>query len=240
MISRFVRFAGPRAVVALRPGSTGASSCFRAGAHTSKAYSKAFRSAHQTAGGLWAQSSSSGFVNQGRFVRTSAVSEAAVAAPTMTTPPGPLHGSVLSGSPDRYDGLIVDSTSLPEDPLAFKDALEQSVAAWRSAGVKGVWLKVPTSHAHCVGHAVDVGFEFHHAEKVGLCEWTMDVCVVKERRAACHVICVWVACYSPKVRTGSCAKSCLAKVPEYAQISEHAAIPIAETAHPILSVRITS
>lgn len=33
-------------------------------------------------------------------------------------------------------------------------------------GYKGIWLKVPADRAHFVGHAVDRGFEFHHAEKV--------------------------------------------------------------------------
>lgn len=33
-------------------------------------------------------------------------------------------------------------------------------------GYRGIWLKVPSSRAHFVGHAVDRGFEFHHAEKV--------------------------------------------------------------------------
>ena len=32
-------------------------------------------------------------------------------------------------------------------------------------GYKGIWLKLPASRAHFVGHAVDRGFEFHHAEK---------------------------------------------------------------------------
>ena len=48
------------------------------------------------------------------------------------------------------------------------------------------------------------------------------------------------ACNSPKVRSGSYTNSCLAKVPEYAQIAVRIAISIAATAHPILSARITS
>lgn len=38
---------------------------------------------------------------------------------------------------------------------------------WREHGYRGIWLKIPTGKAHFVGHAVDAGFEFHHAEKVG-------------------------------------------------------------------------
>jgi hypothetical protein len=38
---------------------------------------------------------------------------------------------------------------------------------WREEGKRGIWLKIPAQKAQYVGIAVDCGFEFHHAEKVG-------------------------------------------------------------------------
>lgn len=40
--------------------------------------------------------------------------------------------------------------------------------AWASQGKKGVWLKVPLDQSHLIPVAVEPGFTFHHAEKVGL------------------------------------------------------------------------
>jgi 8-oxo-dGTP pyrophosphatase MutT (NUDIX family) len=83
--------------------------------------------------------------------------EADMAAPPAAAP--------LAGRPDAYDGLTLDDpAALPADPAAFAAALAASLPAWRAAGVKGVWLKLPPSHAGCVGAAIVAGFEFHHAE----------------------------------------------------------------------------
>lgn len=72
---------------------------------------------------------------------------------------------LLTGHEDKYDGLILDPASLPESAQDFTAALDASLPAWREHGYRGIWLKIPTSRAHFVGHAVDRGFEFHHAEK---------------------------------------------------------------------------
>lgn len=104
--------------------------------------------------------------NDRRAVRVSAYKAASIPIPHMNAPASSIHGSVLSGNPDRYDGFIVDPDCLPLDSDMFASALSQSLKAWREGGVKGVWLRIPTTHAHCVGRAVDAGFEFHHAEKV--------------------------------------------------------------------------
>lgn len=50
---------------------------------------------------------------------------------------------MLEHTTDNYDGVTVDgSKGLPESTDAFKEVLESSLAAWKSAGRKGVWLKV--------------------------------------------------------------------------------------------------
>jgi ADP-ribose pyrophosphatase YjhB (NUDIX family) len=70
----------------------------------------------------------------------------------------------LGGRRDMYDGLIIDTDTLPATSTDFITALATSVPAWKDAGLRGIWLKIPLNKAHYVGHAVDAGFEYHHAE----------------------------------------------------------------------------
>jgi len=85
------------------------------------------------------------------------------AASTDSQVESPIPGSFL-GRRDMYDGLIIDPDTLPTSTTDFVDALGASVPAWQEAGFRGIWLKVPISKAHYIGHAVDAGFEYHHAE----------------------------------------------------------------------------
>ncbi len=78
----------------------------------------------------------------------------------------PASQKTLQGHEDAYSGLILDPDSLPESPEEFSAVLAASLDAWRQHGYRGIWLKVPRQRAHLVGHAVDAGFEFHHAERV--------------------------------------------------------------------------
>ena len=72
---------------------------------------------------------------------------------------------MLEHAADRYGGVVVDEASFPPATDAFVAALASSIEAWRAAGVRGVWLKIPTERAELVGPAVhDHGFGFHHAE----------------------------------------------------------------------------
>lgn len=88
-----------------------------------------------------------------------------VAAPLNQQPP-------LSGRRDVYDGLIIDPDTIPPTPTAFKQELASALHTWRTVdGYRGVWLKIPLSKAHHIGHAVEAGFVFHHAEP-GYCMLT--------------------------------------------------------------------
>lgn len=49
---------------------------------------------------------------------------------------------LLEHTTDNYDGVTVDEASFPESIEGFTSVLEASLEAWRSAGKKGVWLKV--------------------------------------------------------------------------------------------------
>ena len=74
--------------------------------------------------------------------------------------------ATLAHAADRYGGVIVDPAGLPDDVDAFVASLATSLAAWETAGVRGVWLQIPIEQAQLVGAAVKVGgFEYHHAEK---------------------------------------------------------------------------
>ena len=50
------------------------------------------------------------------------------------------------------------------------------VQEWQQTGRKGIWLKVPISHAQLVPVATQHGFYFHHAEPeyVMLARWLPD------------------------------------------------------------------
>ena len=77
----------------------------------------------------------------------------------------------LAGRRDMYDGLIIDAEGLPSSTDAFVSALTTSLPEWRDAGLRGIWIKIPLSKSHYIGHAVDAGFVFHHAEP-GYCMLT--------------------------------------------------------------------
>jgi 8-oxo-dGTP diphosphatase len=71
---------------------------------------------------------------------------------------------VLPHSADQFGGMIVDSDGLPPDG-EFSQALQSSLAAWRSDGRRLVWLKVPIERAAIVPVAVEQGFFFHHSNE---------------------------------------------------------------------------
>lgn len=68
---------------------------------------------------------------------------------------------------DHYSGVIIDPEGLPADAAAFSAAITASLSAWRAAGRRGVWLKLPLSLAKLVPEAVRHGFVYHSAEGEG-------------------------------------------------------------------------
>uniref|UniRef100_A0A0D6R947 Nudix hydrolase domain-containing protein n=1 Tax=Araucaria cunninghamii TaxID=56994 RepID=A0A0D6R947_ARACU len=71
---------------------------------------------------------------------------------------------MLLACDDDYDGVIVDPNNLPLDVHNFVCSLKASLSLWRQQGKKGVWVKIPTSHAKLVPAAIEEGFWYHHAE----------------------------------------------------------------------------
>ncbi|KAK3154800.1 hypothetical protein QOZ80_2BG0195240 [Eleusine coracana subsp. coracana] len=75
------------------------------------------------------------------------------------------RGFVLVACEDCYGGMVVDADRLPSDTVAFARSLAASLAYWKSAGKKGVWLKLPLDRSDYIPLAVKEGFRYHHAEE---------------------------------------------------------------------------
>ena len=72
-------------------------------------------------------------------------------------------GRILEHKPNPFAGVVTDPERLPDDPREFKQALHESLEAWRSGSVLVVWLEVPIAKAALVPVAVEAGFSYHHA-----------------------------------------------------------------------------
>jgi 8-oxo-dGTP pyrophosphatase MutT (NUDIX family) len=71
----------------------------------------------------------------------------------------------LTFSRDQFGGVIIDPDQLPEDAEAFAAVLHQSLDAWRTDGIRLVWLGVPIQRAALIPVAVSAGFKFHHSDE---------------------------------------------------------------------------
>ncbi|CAL5020536.1 unnamed protein product [Urochloa decumbens] len=72
---------------------------------------------------------------------------------------------VLEAVEDEYGGMVVDADRLPADTGGFARSLAASLSYWKSAGKKGVWLKLPLDRSEFIPLAVKEGFSYHHAEE---------------------------------------------------------------------------
>ena len=61
--------------------------------------------------------------------------------------------------------LAEDSSS------SFGDMLSNALAIWSDEGRRGIWIRIPTSHAHLIESATKLGFDFQFAEP-GVCVLT--------------------------------------------------------------------
>jgi 8-oxo-dGTP pyrophosphatase MutT (NUDIX family) len=79
----------------------------------------------------------------------------------------PDEAPVLEAKEDRYGGVEVEvpkGISSGDAVTRFANELRAGLAKWQAAGKAGIWLKVPTCSAFCVGPATASGFAFHHAK----------------------------------------------------------------------------
>ena len=72
--------------------------------------------------------------------------------------------AVLKHELDGYGGVIVDEKALPAAQSEFAEQLRASLAAWRSAGRRGVWLKATLARTDLISVATAAGFGLHHAQ----------------------------------------------------------------------------
>ncbi|KNC48655.1 uncharacterized protein AMSG_00433 [Thecamonas trahens ATCC 50062] len=82
----------------------------------------------------------------------------------------------LAWKPDAYGGVLVSGSALPSDADAFAIALGQSLATWREAGKRGVWLRLRPELVHLAQVAIATGFAMHSAspEHLTLAMWLPD------------------------------------------------------------------
>ena len=71
---------------------------------------------------------------------------------------------IIKAEKNIFGGVVVESGDLSKDPGEFDHCLEQSMALWKSQGVKVVWLGLERHQAALIPAAVAQGFVFHHAQ----------------------------------------------------------------------------
>ncbi len=79
---------------------------------------------------------------------------------------------------DTYNGVTLDVTKVPQltdasaiDSSTFGEMLSNALNIWSEECRRGIWIRIPTSHAHLIGSATELGFDFQHAEP-GTCVLT--------------------------------------------------------------------
>lgn len=63
---------------------------------------------------------------------------------------------------DAFNGVIIESHSVPDDRAVFADALQQLVAQAQQEGKALIWLTLSIQQAHLTAAATDLGFVFHN------------------------------------------------------------------------------
>ncbi|XP_071911059.1 nudix hydrolase 8 isoform X2 [Coffea arabica] len=75
-----------------------------------------------------------------------------------------MPAELLDAWDDDYNGIVIDSASLPSSANAFAAALRASLSNWKAKGKKGIWLKLFHEQSDLVPIAIQEGFDYHHAE----------------------------------------------------------------------------
>ena len=86
---------------------------------------------------------------------------------------------------DTYNGVTLDVTKVPQltddSSSSFGDMLSNALAIWSDEGRRGIWIRIPTSHAHLIESATKLGFDFQFAEP-GVCVLTKWLPIDTESR----------------------------------------------------------
>lgn len=66
---------------------------------------------------------------------------------------------------DRFLGVTIDCSEQDfKSDTDFVDSLKEAIAEWKTAGKRGMWVKIQTAHAALVPALTNIGFDFHHAQ----------------------------------------------------------------------------
>ncbi|KAI5664589.1 hypothetical protein M9H77_23912 [Catharanthus roseus] len=97
-----------------------------------------------------------------------------VLSPNLLSPSTMLE--LLDAWDDEYNGIVIDSGSLPLTANTFASALRSSLLNWKLKGKRGIWLKLFEEQSDLVPIAIQEGFSYHHAEPgyVMLTYWIPD------------------------------------------------------------------
>ncbi|MCI0898652.1 MAG: hypothetical protein J4O11_10195, partial [Chloroflexi bacterium] len=69
---------------------------------------------------------------------------------------------ILEFKPNPFNGAVVDSSELPNDPNDFDGRLAASMEQWSADGYLTIWLNIPKAKSALIPKAIDRGFDFHH------------------------------------------------------------------------------
>lgn len=75
---------------------------------------------------------------------------------------------------DTYNGITLDVTKVPQlssGSSGFEQMLTTALNIWSHEGRRGIWIRIPTTHAYLIEPAIKLGFDFQHAEP-GTCVLT--------------------------------------------------------------------
>jgi 8-oxo-dGTP diphosphatase len=70
---------------------------------------------------------------------------------------------LLQATPNRFDGIVIDTETLPESADGFRARLEHSLIVWKEEDYQVVWVEIPSTKSNLIHDAIESGFSFHHS-----------------------------------------------------------------------------
>lgn len=72
---------------------------------------------------------------------------------------------ILDATPNRFNGIEIDTEGLPGDPDEFRGCLKLSLQDWINQNYQVAWVNIPVNKSGLISVAVDAGFVFHHCNQ---------------------------------------------------------------------------
>jgi 8-oxo-dGTP diphosphatase len=72
--------------------------------------------------------------------------------------------TIFDSTRNVFGGYTIEPDNLPDNAVEFSAMLANSIALWKKAGGKLVWLEIPVDKSILIPVAVKAGFYFHHTE----------------------------------------------------------------------------